>query len=614
MLAKKLRPSYLYLICAIISILLVIGYSMDYSGNISSMIKNYDTLTFILMMVGCYCINILLSKISICKKELFFSLLLGTLFTIFEFIGVTMESGASISFMFSRTSTIIKAIAFICTRVYLFTAVTILLFNRLKVVSIHPPIKKISILSKLTFPKLWGIIFLFWLPYCIFAYPGHFGGGSQNQVLQFYGIDTLARHLSNIMYDGYYITAHHPVALTIFYGIFFKLGELLGHISYGFFLLSLVTQLLISSAFAYIINTIRKYLPDIIWGSVFILVCVFPLYGEYSFVVCKDNLYSAALLIYCAQILQIIYSSGKILENRKFIGGFFIESILIPFLKNQGIYIVIFVLFILTCTLKKQYRRKMIFNIVSTIFLYQILFVSILMPQLKIAPGGKQEALSIPFQQTAYYVLKYKSELTDEEYHIINRILPLEELEELYIPDYADNVKFSFKQDATTEELGDYFKLYFKQLVKHPSAYFISFLRMTDGYYYLEYDVENKASLAAWDYLYTKNTIDTLMDDTSPAFLRQIDELIDVFLMYFRIIPLIGMMFNVAGISWIMLFICTFILTYKNKNRIIIMLPMILTFAVCLLSPVNGCYRYIMPTLYGFPIMLCLLFDPKANV
>ncbi len=123
--------------------------------------------------------------------------------------------------------------------------------------------------------------------------------------------------------------------------------------------------------------------------------------------------------------------------------------------------------------------------IAAVILVYVVLFSNILVPALKIAPGGKQEALSLPFQQTALYVKEYGNELTQEEHGIINAVLPVDEIAGLYVADRADNVKFKYKQSATGEELTDYFLLWLRQFFKHPDVYLKAFFAITDGYYYV---------------------------------------------------------------------------------------------------------------------------------
>ena len=43
-------------------------------------------------------------------------------------------------------------------------------------------------------------------------------------------------------------------------------------------------------------------------------------------------------------------------------------------------------------------------------------------------------------------------------------ILPYDELEELYNPQLCDPVKREFRQDSTSEELAEYFKVWFRDV------------------------------------------------------------------------------------------------------------------------------------------------------
>ena len=80
-----------------------------------------------------------------------------------------------------------------------------------------------------------------------------------------------------------------------------------------------------------------------------------------------------------------------------------------------------------------------------------------------------------PFQQTALYVQKYGNELSQEEYEIINAVLPADEIAELYVANRADAVKFRYKQLATGEDPVNYFSLWLKQFFKHSHVYFEAF-------------------------------------------------------------------------------------------------------------------------------------------
>ena len=74
------------------------------------------------------------------------------------------------------------------------------------------------------------------------------------------------------------------------------------------------------------------------------------------------------------------------------------------------------------------YRRHLLRVAVMVLcrcFCTRACFLQIVLPACNVAPGGKQEALSVFFQQTARYVTEYGDEVTEAEQEAIGRDSPL---------------------------------------------------------------------------------------------------------------------------------------------------------------------------------------------
>ena len=450
--------------------------------------------------------------------------------------------------------------------------------------------------GEFSFGKTWIMITMCWLPYCIINFPARIGGGSINQIKQFYGLDTRARQLSSIIYEGHYITNHHPALLTYFYGMFFKIGDIIKKTNLVVFIMSCVILLISSLSMSYMLIVIKRYINKKIYFFVCLFLCVYPIFGMYSYTICKDNLYTDALIVFYTCILQIVFEKGAPFDNKKFRYLFFIISALIPFLKNQGIIIVIISLFFISLA-NKNIGKYLRVNIGIILLLYIVLFNHILMPILKIAPGGKQEILSIPFQQTALYVKQYGEELNEEEYEAINSVLPVNQIASLYDKNLADPVKFTYRQEATINELVKYFHIWVKQFFKHPGVYFKAFFGITDGYYYIAY------TEMRLDFIPLK------MDFTGisvPNWVWNLQTKQDNFWNNIIKIPIIGYLFHNAIFSWIMILSFFYCIYIKEIKYILIILPVLLSFGICLLSPANGSVRYALPIIYAFPIYICI--------
>ena len=90
-------------------------------------------------------------------------------------------------------------------------------------------------------------------------------------------------------------------------------------------------------------------------------------------------------------------------------------------------------------------------------------FQNFLTRHYNIEPGGIQEALSLPFQQTARYVKEHEEEVTQEEKKAIKGVIAYNKLGKYYNPKISDPVKATYKKKATTKDLTAYLKVWVQQ-------------------------------------------------------------------------------------------------------------------------------------------------------
>ena len=117
---------------------------------------------------------------------------------------------------------------------------------------------------------------------------------------------------------------------------------------------------------------------------------------------------------------------------------------------------------------------------VVPIILFQFGYCGAFFKVAKIASVGKQEALSVCFQQTARYVKYHGDEVTQEEEEAIKKVLNYKDIGNLYDPN-------------PSEDLKNYFKVWLSMGLKHPGEYIQSFIANTYQYYYMEF--RNKRGL-----------------------------------------------------------------------------------------------------------------------
>lgn len=559
----------------------------------------YILMVFLVFLV-CVCYLYSIRKL-MTKRGIVIAIICGIMWTFTSLIGFLTESN-QLHFLKTFVGTI-QALFFLLIHTIIFGTISLYLFIKLDGSSKEMIIDhKIIFLNQRNFYKTVGTIALCWLPYCIMHFPARLGGGSTNQIAQFYGQETFARKLSPIIYENHFITNHHPVLLTYLYGMFFKVGNIMGNTNAFAFLLSCIILLINSFCMAYLLKTVKKYISIKLYAAVLLIICFHPIFGIYSYTICKDNLFASALIIFYALILELSLKDDKdSICNKHFKRKLLAVSILIPFLKNQGFLIVIISLVFIAKKIEKI-RRFAIMGIGIIIFTYIILFSKILMPALKIAPGGKQEMLSVPFQQTALYVQKYRDELEQKEYEIIDAVLPVDIIAEIYVADKADAVKFKYKQDATRKELLNYFLLWIKLFFKHPDVYFKAFFALTDGYYYIGY---GKAELDLY--------MDVGYGASTPQWVLNFEEKEMALWQFLIHMPIIGVFFRVAIFTWITFFSFFYCIYRKEKKCLLVFTPIILNLVVCILGPWNGIIRYALPIIYALPVTVCLLGKKEVN-
>lgn len=587
--------------CMIVILLISSLFTCFYSqtsldgGGLLEKIAVFVLCAFLLWKLYVYRKEHIVKNMLVNKHGIIVSACCGILLSAFSLLGNMTESG-----MLDRgTVNIGKIVSFSITRIALFMSICICVFEEIsKLRKTEKGSKsKLDILKTFSIRKICILLILCWSPYCIVNFPARFGGGSSNQILQFFGEDTLARSLSAIQYENSYITNHHPVLLTYFYGLFFKIGQYLEITNGMVFLLSCLILLVNAWVMAYCINTIRGRMTDKLFVISLIIVGLYPLYGMYSYTICKDNLYASALLLMSTLVLQVVFDAGSQIK-RSIKYALLCISVLIPFLKNQGLLVVVSTLIVLSVFCKKI-RKYALMDVGISVFVYLILFSNIVMPLCKIAPGGVQEAFSIPFQQTALYVREYSEELTEEEYEAIDAVLPVETIDEVYDERRADAVKFLYRQTATSDELVSYLKCWIKMFFKHPRVYLKAFVSISDGYYYLKYDD------VIFDLGY--EGVPEVGGAYTPQWVLEIENIEKNVWENIINFSIGRWLIQPSVVVWILVITCFYSIYSKCSKMILVLMPSVFSACICLLSPWNGVWRYALPVLYAVPLMLWTL-------
>lgn len=434
------------------------------------------------------------------------------------------------------------------------------------------------------------ILTLCHIPYLVF-YPGTIPYDGMNQLNQYFGYSDL--------------TQHHPVFVTMFMGLIVDIGSKIHSVNFGVFIYAIIQTVILILVSCYSINEMKKMnAPRSVLVVAILFYAIVPIWGVYAQNLIKDSLYMSVFLVYMILVVKVIRSSeGKFnLSMRDLTVSFFVCLFLV-LMRNEGILIVIF-----TCAallfLKIGRTNKLKLLICGVLVLSFSLCFNLLVGKLGISSGSKAEMLSVPFQQTARYVNIYPNDITEAEFNSIFRVLDMEAIE-CYDPYLSDPVKDGYKSPSK-EEILEYFKVWFQMGTRHPEVYIDSFVSNTYAYY-----CPNVTNVAMNDNLQLYSAFGIMNIDYSYAFPDGVRDAMTSLIRGFEKIPGIGLLMNPAFYVWVILFCIAYILRSKQSEMLVSIIPMMIVIMVCLMSPVNGYLRYMLPVIISTPFILWWLLGYK---
>lgn len=454
-----------------------------------------------------------------------------------------------------------------------------------------------------------GVVALCWLPYYLTFFPGLSNPDTGMQIAWALHRPTEWLQYSAVRGPEVYATNHHPYFVTCLFGLFAKLGLALGEdITGGVAVYCLLQMLLTALVFTFVWYYLRRLgLPEGWFRGGLVFTALFPLFPLYGITMLKDSLFSLACLVFSLALFEIARTRGAALRGKWFCALTFLAALLVALTKNQGVYIVAAAGVV--CLVLCRFRLRALVSLLVPVVLFQWVWMQLLLPAWNVAPGGRQEVLGLLFQQTARYVKEYPEDVTAEEEGDIRAVLDYDRLAELYKPHLADPVKFTFRQDATDEELSAYYHAWSQMLRRHPEVYIQAFLHNIYGSFYLGH--ETALSYTSFDNRETAPYPELCVPSTPRQ--AAAEAVFQVLLRAVQHIPVLGLLFRVGAYPWLVLFLFLDVLRRRQLTPILAQVPAILSVAVLFLAPVSGSYRYAMPLEYLAPLLLSVRMLPGGE-
>lgn len=481
----------------------------------------------------------------------------------------------------------------------------------------------INIFNKHPFLFPFVVIIICYIPYVVAYYPAIMGYDPSNQIREFMGMHTRYMDSVILLDPNVTITNFNPVLHTLLLGGCFKLGHILGNDNLGLFMYSVIQILLVSSTLSYTIYYMKKRgVSNKLLFAVIAIYALVPVFPFYAMGTNKDMIFCCFVLLYCLKLFDLIFYEQT---TKKYI-SLFVIILLVTLTRNNGIYTIMLSLPFTLIWLRG--KRKKIIVVLLALIICNTGYNKVILPAFKISNTSIREMLSIPFQQTARLVKYHPETFSESDKEKINKVFvfdsyneiykptlknkykePIKSFDtfaELYNPGLSDPIKNQYNIYTTNNELLNYFKVWYKGLIKHPVVYIDATINNTYGYFYpntsnwyIYYKYNSKLKKSGFNYHYNS--------------LKGIRDILSGIGVAYPYIPIIGLFVNIAFVGWMYLFLLAALIVKNEYKYIPVVLPALSFLLVCVACPANTYFRYALPYIIPFPMTLCLLYYVFQN-
>lgn len=438
--------------------------------------------------------------------------------------------------------------------------------------------------------KLGALLWLCWLPWYICLFPGTVSVDSISMLMITYGLEPLSNA--------------NPICQTALLWVFRRIGELAGSPDVGIALYCILQSALMAWVLgALVYEMLKNRAPRALsWGS-FAFYALCPIFPVFAFCVGKDTNFAMAVLFLALEAWRI--SHRKQVRPVRLV-CVSIAAIGCVLLRNPGIYLAVLTLaLLLWWALRKSRRHEKrwlapLCGLASAVIVFAALHLAIL-PSFDIAPMPETEEYSIPLQQVARVAAG--EALTPEQQEAVNGVLVLEKMHAEYNGELSDPIKNLWRTDATDEQKAAFWKAWPQIFMDNPMTCMSATFHNVYGYLYPGYVSTIKPTLIMGDHSgHTANTwgiFDFTVNPLSVQLKAFTDKLNENAL--YRLLVSPGLY------GWITVFAAVWLMSRRGKRELISAVPALFTLAGCMLSAVNGYFRYAMPLYVCAPLLIWLV-------
>lgn len=431
-----------------------------------------------------------------------------------------------------------------------------------------------------------------WLPYYLYQYPGVMTPDSLNQFEQVLGL---------IPYSN-----HHPWMHTLLIKLIYTIGfRLTGSMLIALSLYTLFQMCVLAGSVWYFISTLRLFrVKPKICLLITLFYALIPYHAVFSVTIWKDILFAAALLCFsCSMLRFLLKKSLPILHLIIFV----LTGLMLCLFRSNGWYAFLLCLPFLFVFFRK--KAGIFYPALASIFLIAAIIKYPVMNAFHVTQPDLVESLSIPIQQIAAVLCNDRA-LSKEELALIEQVVDLTYIKQLYDPHFADNIKELVRagnQDYLTEHKGEFFRLWASLGLRYPGDYMTAYIRQTYGYWYPDsfYLVAEAEGVSA-----------TSLGVSHTPLIRGplVIKAKEISIKLGGMLPLYGTLWSMGVACWVMLFCIGNTLIRGERPKLVLYLPSLaLLLTVLIATPVATEFRYVYFMVFALPFYLMAALLPAEN-
>ncbi len=447
---------------------------------------------------------------------------------------------------------------------------------------LHPLARPGSSAKPLSSLRAGGWLLLCWLPWYICLFPGTVSNDSISQLKIILGLAPWSNA--------------NPVAQTALVGLFRQIGLWFGSADAAVALYCVLQAGLMAWLMGSLLCEMsRAGAPKWLITLSFLFYAFCPIFPVFAFCVGKDTNFAMAVLFLALESWRVMHRA------RPRIAPLCIAAVACTLLRNPGVYLA---LLTLACLLVYGLRRKRWQPPVCAISSAALVFAALhllIIPALDIEPMPETEEYSIPLQQVARVAAS--GSFTPEQRQAVDGVIPVDQLKDAYNGELSDPVKDLWRKDATPEAKAAFFKTWPSIIRDNPLTCVSATFHNTYAYLYPGYVSVIKPTLLIGDQTTRTASVRGYFDFSVNPLSAPLKALCEAFNqnVLYRVLVSPGLY------GWLTLIAAAWLVKGRDKRLFICAVPALFTLAGCMLSAVNGYFRYAMPLYLSAPLLLWLM-------